>query len=627
MRLLERCTTEHFAWLCRPDSLAENIYLVGGTPIEAVVIDAADVPWPVLLLLGGHSKKHIFHGGGPIQTGPIMRDVKAFLTKMQWASHFRDVSREEEYERPLFRRDPVPYEGDVSPFLTSFGMELNARVYVGVQRINAELKGNLWKYSNQPVFVNWARNWLKQRNLAVAPSDKDGVMCLLGKNTLSDLIEAQQRPEWYEPLSHLIVDREIRWMRERGERLCTRMRDFGWKVWARECSRQLHNPHGRPASRFSHTVKTHKGPGKISCRLLHASVQHALLGFSAIIDRVLTKELRKYSGFLAFSTADALRILSEVRVSESSVLIKVDIKDFYMSGRHDALCAAAWNWIHKEEERELLRSICSFVLEHQFVCDESATFRVRIGSGMGQRHSGALSDMAVAQLAEIGIVDDSQVRNALGIQAYVRYRDDILIVLEKPKAWKQVESLLASRISTCWKIEVEMASMVGVPFLDVYVSKRCDRLIWRPYTKPTARHLALSSTSFHPPAVHKCWPINEMQRLWNNSCDHSAFVVARREKIARWRSLFMHPVIVRKCEAWSARCRTATHKEARPGASRCVRLITRYHPAVRRVIRSALTDSWNAWERVLRGVLPSELRVDVAYCSGGRHLIQNLCTA
>ena len=59
--LLSGITTVDLAKLARFDEFAGSIYVVRETPIlHAGTLNAGEIGWPVVLLLSGHSRKHIF---------------------------------------------------------------------------------------------------------------------------------------------------------------------------------------------------------------------------------------------------------------------------------------------------------------------------------------------------------------------------------------------------------------------------------------------------------------------------------------------------------------------------------------------------------------------------------------
>ena len=83
----------------------------------------------------------------------------------------------------------------------------------------------------------------------------------------------------------------------------------------------------------------------------------------------------------------------------------------------------------------IFRLILEFVLEFQIVCEQTLGhwFEVRCGSGMGQKHSGTVSDAALFALMELGVLTSPSEREKWGIQAYVRYREDILLIMKTPR--------------------------------------------------------------------------------------------------------------------------------------------------------------------------------------------------
>ena len=69
-----------------------------------------------------------------------------------------------------------------------------------------------------------------------------------------------------------------------------------------------------------------------------------------------------------------------------------------------------------------------FVLDTQCVTSGGRTARVVCGSGMGEESSGAISDYSFFCRCEREFLLKPDVRAKYGIVAYVRYRDDLVII-------------------------------------------------------------------------------------------------------------------------------------------------------------------------------------------------------
>ncbi len=93
-----------------------------------------------------------------------------------------------------------------------------------------------------------------------------------------------------------------------------------------------------------------------------------------------------------------------------------------MSGEHDMLVRAVLKHV-PVERRKVLEDCLWLLLRHQYVGHREHVCQVMMGSGMGKAHSGALADVALWSLVE------SEFNLAgLGVQCYLRFRDDVLVV-------------------------------------------------------------------------------------------------------------------------------------------------------------------------------------------------------
>jgi hypothetical protein len=90
--------------------------------------------------------------------------------------------------------------------------------------------------------------------------------------------------------------------------------------------------------------------------------------------------------------------------------------------------------------------------------------------------------------------------------------------------------------------------------LDLFVFKHehhsCVQLAYKPYVKPTARHVVLSSTSAHSRSCHRSWPCAEIQRMHSRAAFSRDFEAAKQAKLERFRWFFLDPGIVSKACAW-----------------------------------------------------------------------------
>ena len=103
-----------------------------------------------------------------------------------------------------------------------------------------------------------------------------------------------------------------------------------------------------PILSYMVSVKTHKKAGEVRARLLHSSTSHMCRGISSAAAAILNPFLKEVS-HVCVDTADFLSKLRSRRYPPKSILIKADVKDFYMSGQHEALLSSAMSVYHGEK--------------------------------------------------------------------------------------------------------------------------------------------------------------------------------------------------------------------------------------------------------------------------------------
>ena len=138
---------------------------------------------------------------------------------------------------------------------------------------------------------------------------------------------------------------------------------------------------------LNYFLKTHRMPGLIELRVIHAGTNHIFAALSTFIDTVLQKSL-EHEHHLCSSTTDLVRKIEGLPTSPGDVLIRVDVSDFYMSGTHESLADLATCGLFGPT-RLAMRDAILFVLRHQLVrCKvTNRCLRVLLGSGMGMKAS------------------------------------------------------------------------------------------------------------------------------------------------------------------------------------------------------------------------------------------------
>ena len=124
--LLEFMPSVSFAWLARTtfdeNALVNNFYVVDDRLVaESPLPDS--IPWPVALVLGSFSRKHLFGRKGQHNLREVYRAAELMRRRIAWAYRFRDRS-DTSSRRPLFKRDVSRYDGQLPASLSAFSSHL-----------------------------------------------------------------------------------------------------------------------------------------------------------------------------------------------------------------------------------------------------------------------------------------------------------------------------------------------------------------------------------------------------------------------------------------------------------------------------------------------------------------------
>jgi hypothetical protein len=166
----------------------------------------------------------------------------------------------------------------------------------------------------------------------------------------------------------------------------------------------------------------------------------------------------------------------------------------------------------EEEHIPVFKAAMTFCLDTQYVEDGEQIWKVKRGAGMGKLFARDMSNFAFHRLVEVDFLCKDEVRSRYGITSYQRYEDDILIILDADAVLlKELVNEMRAR-SQFYKLTVDVLSTHSCSMLDLSISKGAQ---WQqsgvidihPYTKQTSQHVYLSSKSYHPPTLHRSWPL------------------------------------------------------------------------------------------------------------------------
>lgn len=398
----------------------------------------------------------------------MVKAISVLDRKLRWAWYFSKFPREEQLSHGrLIRTEPRRYNREIVPAeLDMFLSNLKYDVRLAYKRANARIARRCHGCSNMPNFAKHALAWIRSNGMSVVPSDKDGGFVLLASGTLSGLITNGMEAGHYRAVADDTVARMAPHIRRHGFKFCERLEKLGYTSWAAECRERISGTNARNTTAvITCTVETHKPAGQVVARILHASVKLSTEGLSAVIHRWLDEKIRKLP-HIAVNSEDLISKVQAITCTQESLLLKLDIADFFMDGSHEDLIQAMRDEFAEDERATLIEDILEHLLFWQYVTDGESCWQVMRGSGMGGKHSGSLADLSFYRIAEHGLNWAE-----LGVLVYVRFGDVLFVVVKAQAAADQFVALLSKRASRCWKIKLESSSTYGAQMLDVYFYK------------------------------------------------------------------------------------------------------------------------------------------------------------
>ena len=117
----------------------------------------------------------------------------------------------------------------------------------------------------------------------------------------------------------------------------------------------LRRPHGTIVARLINTCKFHKGPGRVSHRPAHAVATYSFLGLSCWVASTLIASMQgpRYEYLIRDFQELVICCLDGHPVADSTMMVEIDVADFFMSGEIDELKQSAISHLPDGERRQV----------------------------------------------------------------------------------------------------------------------------------------------------------------------------------------------------------------------------------------------------------------------------------
>jgi hypothetical protein len=514
-----------------------------------------EIPWPMEFILS-HHRKHVLGCSRPLMAD-IERGIADWYNRVNWRwildksdnvdadSRFAHLRSRNRRPRPCFS-DDLGRSGVVHAHV----ME---KLW-NACRCTFKTQHRFYNNSISPI-AQWGFRLLKGGAYGVCLSDKDAGFVIMNRDDIipmkrdllkgpsytpayvsSDLLEAHVVD--YRDSCEMVANAEYPMPDHPNiEDRCSVHRKRG--RLKQILVSELTLPGRSMISTLNVTIKTHKQQGSVVPRAIHAASTHPMAPGMRWLAMTVREGLKSYSHLLR----DANHLLSRLtclEISGTTRIYKADVKDYFMSGRHDSLVQQSAAIVPDHLQSAYIK-LCTLILDSQYIRVagdvRGSMSKVTIGSGMGLLPSGDISDACLTHMGERPSVLNQQFREHFGLIFYFRFKDDLLFAIDNPDTDERTRCIEAFRgFANFFKIEIEAVATVqryhdegrSIPFLDVAlypvpIANGNYLLHVKPYSKPTSLWTPLNYTSNHNPAVHRMWPFGYLQRLRDHCSDDSIY--------------------------------------------------------------------------------------------------------
>ena len=237
---------------------------------------------------------------------------------------------------------------------------------------------------------------------------------------------------------------------------------------------------------------------------------------------------------IVISTPGLLTMINSVSIEPLDMLVKADVKDYFMSGAHSNLAEYTSRFCDPEY-RTSVKDACEFLLHYQFVnLDEqnAEMHQVVEGAGMALNASGDIADCAFLCDRERSFILRKDIIRKYNIKLYARVKDDMFMILgESPHRTRIARDWDIACPTSNFVIDKWEASMEEVEIVDLFVYRQhraSNRLSYCTHFKESSLGIPPNPSSVHNQNIINNWPLGELDRFAKNSSSHFACLETRK---------------------------------------------------------------------------------------------------
>ena len=209
---------------------------------------------------------------------------------------------------------------------------------------------------HRPYLVDCGLDWIRSSIWTLIPADKDHAQVFVRRDALPSTKEQILSKHWYEEIDPLDVPDNLP---ARASFLISRIQRFHEALGDdnEHFVRSLRAPlNGKTKATLKLLCKTHKPAGEVSFRNVHAAGGYASAGLSRWLMGRLDPSLKLWPHIL-FQTSDLFPMLKNVVATDQDILIKLDVRDFFLSGSHEDVVSACTSHIGHSSDKHLTADV------------------------------------------------------------------------------------------------------------------------------------------------------------------------------------------------------------------------------------------------------------------------------
>ena len=619
--LLKGASLADLNWMLQFESVAEHCHVYNHDSKTIQSPGSMGIPWTVVWLLGRFHRKHILCNSNLPDIQLVARELRQFQHRVKW----RWLLRNNDHKRLLRRvkKTPaVPCNELVDPALSCWLGHLNRVILRAVKQARENHRHDRG-FSNVTPLTKLCLKHLRESEWRAVANDKEGGFTL---ETIHDQVEVHKeilaKKEYCEvawcTYENILKAARLQCVAAAGEA----ERASGMIGLQRAIVRYMVCEGASNVSGLRANCKTHKPQGGISHRGIHCTPKHNLVGLGLWVSACLRARLstEPYSQIIADSRQFKKEI-EKLTPTKTARFAKVDIKDYFMSGAMTELVEDTLRAEGNGPVKEALARSLEVLLDNQYVVNRllpQRTWKVVRGSGTGLVHSGETCDLALANLAEVGWLANSEVRKKFGILGFWRFRDDSLVIFDNIELFKECIWEYKRR-AKYFEIVVEEINSEVIGFLDLTIKKGKNKYeVYPKFKEESLKAHPLCISSAHTPGVHRSWAAAQIKRFSQLASNESIAKEAKSRFIQRFINHFAPEALIdhlRSIDPWRHSVRPHL-KEGESGIS-LYWIPIGFHPCLRKYLNKAL-GLFNA-DRLMKELYrmawdgPAAARVNIAW--------------